>query len=74
MIWPSHPDKEDLQNAGVFVKEVFEKIKRKRRNMNIKEKFAKFMYGRYRTDRLNMFLLIVLMVCAGKSVCEKCLF
>ena len=32
--------------------------------MNIKEKFAKFMYGRYGTDRLNMFLLIVLMVCA----------
>ncbi len=30
----------------------------------IKEKFAKFMYGRYGTDRLNMFLLIVLMVCA----------
>ena len=23
-----HPDKEDLQNARVFVKEVFEKIKR----------------------------------------------
>ena len=32
--------------------------------MNIKEKFAKFMYGRYGTDRLNMFFLIVLMVCA----------
>ena len=32
--------------------------------MNIKEKFAKFMYGRYGTDRLNMFLLIVLMACA----------
>ena len=30
----------------------------------IKEKFAKFMYGRYGTDRLNMFLLIVLMVWA----------
>lgn len=30
----------------------------------LKEKFAGFMYGRYGTDRLNMFLLIVLLVCA----------
>ena len=30
----------------------------------MKEKFAKFMAGRYGTDRLNMFLVIVLLVCA----------
>lgn len=30
----------------------------------LKEKFAKFMYGRYGTDRLNMFLVILLLVCA----------
>ena len=30
----------------------------------MKEKFAKFMAGRYGTDRLNMFLVIVLQVCA----------
>ena len=29
---------------------------------------AKFMYGRYGTDRLNMFLLIVLIVCAGLNL------
>ena len=28
------------------------------------EKFAKFMAGRYGTDRLNQFMLIVLLVCA----------
>ena len=30
----------------------------------MKEKFAKFMAGRYGTDRLNMFMVIVLLVCA----------
>ena len=30
----------------------------------MKEKFAKFMAGRYGTDRLNQFMLIVLLVCA----------
>ena len=28
----------------------------------IKEKFSKFMYGRYGTDKLNMFLVIMLLV------------
>ncbi len=30
----------------------------------IKEKFSKFMYGRYGTDKLNMFLVIMLLVFA----------
>lgn len=30
----------------------------------MKEKFARFMAGRYGTDRLNQFMLIVLLVCA----------
>ena len=30
----------------------------------MKEKFTKFMAGRYGTDRLNQFMLIVLLVCA----------
>ena len=34
----------------------------------LREMLAKFMYGRYGTDRLNMFLLIVLIVCAGLNL------
>lgn len=34
----------------------------------LREILAKFMYGRYGTDRLNMFLLIVLIVCAGLNL------
>lgn len=34
----------------------------------LREILAKFMYGRYGTDRLNMFLLIVLLVCAGLNL------
>ena len=30
----------------------------------LKEKFAKFMYGRYGSDKLNLFMVIVLLVCA----------
>lgn len=30
----------------------------------MKEKFAKFMAGRYGTDRLNLFLIIVILVCS----------
>jgi DNA-directed RNA polymerase subunit RPC12/RpoP len=43
--------------------------KGKSRVMNkLREMLAKFMYGRYGTDRLNMFLLIVLIVCAGLNL------
>ena len=31
----------------------------------LREKLAKFMYGRYGSDKLNMFLLVILLVCAG---------
>lgn len=31
----------------------------------LREKLAKFMYGRYGNDKLNMFLLVILLVCAG---------
>lgn len=34
----------------------------------LREMLAKFMHGRYGTDRLNMFLLIVLIVCAGLNL------
>lgn len=34
----------------------------------LREMLAKFMYGRYGIDRLNMFLLIVLIVCAGLNL------
>ena len=34
----------------------------------LREMLAKFMYGRYGTDRLNLFLLIVLIVCAGLNL------
>lgn len=37
----------------------------------LREMLAKFMYGRYGTDRLNMFLLIVLIVCAGLNLCVR---
>ena len=30
----------------------------------LKEKLARFMYGRYGSDRLNIFMVIVLLVCA----------
>ena len=30
----------------------------------LKEKLAGFMYGRYGSDRLNKFMVIVLLVCA----------
>ena len=30
----------------------------------LKEKLARFMYGRYGSDRLNIFMVIILLVCA----------
>ena len=30
----------------------------------LKEKLARFMYGRYGSDRLNIFMVIVLLICA----------
>ncbi len=35
--------------------------------MRLRDRFARFMYGRYGTDRLNQFLSIVVIVCLALS-------
>ena len=34
----------------------------------LRGKLAKFMYGRYGSDKLNMFLLVILLVCARMDI------